>query len=96
MRHHLKQEGHRCKSAAVSVSQDLDHALTARADIQTRVGLHLLDQYARGSPAWTTWRTNTSAPPPSPAMVATTPSRYTSLKHAAGQLAHDAIYDRSA
>ncbi|PIA90299.1 hypothetical protein CB0940_11345 [Cercospora beticola] len=38
----------------------LDAALSKGS---TRLGLNLLDQYARGSPAWTAWRVKASGPP---------------------------------
>ncbi|EMC91406.1 hypothetical protein BAUCODRAFT_39575 [Baudoinia panamericana UAMH 10762] len=32
------------------------HAAISQTRSSSRLGLHLLDQYARGSPAWTAWR----------------------------------------
>ncbi|KAF2209939.1 hypothetical protein CERZMDRAFT_99993 [Cercospora zeae-maydis SCOH1-5] len=42
------------------------YAAASKAGGSTRLGLHLLDQYARGSPAWTAWRVRVNVPQPPP------------------------------
>ncbi|KAI5358822.1 putative basic-leucine zipper domain-containing protein [Septoria linicola] len=45
------------------------YAAGSKAGGSSRLGLHLCEEYARGCPAWTAWRTKTSAPPPPAALM---------------------------
>ena len=53
MLQHPKLEGARGKRAGELVAK---RYLKSGANLRGRLGLHLIDQYARGSPAWAAWR----------------------------------------